>query len=179
MITKGVLNVLKNENWVDEFDLTPAALPRSFVALILYIPLYLMCAKAAVKYNDVVGNVPFVSILIILVLMSLAFPLIAYLLCAVFDKQGNFRPWVIVRNWTLLFVNAGMATGFGLYLIGIMPFSIAYMIGLAFYLGTLAIDIRLAMRVAAFDWMGAVFASILINVTSMMVLFLGLTQILA
>jgi ABC-type multidrug transport system permease subunit len=139
MITQGVLNVLKNGNWQEEFDLTPAALPRSFLALLLYIPLYFICAKAAVKYNDVVGNVPFTSIIIILILMSLTFPLIAYLLCAVFDKQSNFRPWVIVRNWTLVFIIAGMSTGFGLYLIGILPFSVAYMIGLAFYLGTLAV----------------------------------------
>jgi len=77
-----------------------------------------------------------------------------------------------------LFTVAGMTSGFGLYLVGLLPFSVAYMIGLAFYLGTLAMDIRLAVRVADFDWVGGVFAAVLINATSMMVLYLGMVQAL-
>ena len=178
MILNGVIKALKGDAWEEEFDLTRSALPRSFFALLLCVPLYMICAKAVVKYNANTVDAPFLSIAMVLGLMTLAFPLIAYFLCMVFDKQGAFRPWVIVRNWTFLLMVAIMTAGFGLYVIGILPFSVAYFIGLTFYLGTLAIDIRLAMRIAEFDWMGAVFAAVLISMTSMMVLFLGMAQAL-
>ena len=60
----------------------------------------------------------------------------------------------------------------------LIPFSVAFFVGMAAYVATLAVDIRLAMRVADFDWMGAVFAGILISAASMMVLLLGLQEIL-
>ncbi len=178
MIISGIIKVLTGSAWEQEFDLTRRALPRSFIALLLCVPLYMICAKAVVKYNANTVDAPFLSIAVVLGLMTLAFPLIAYFLCMIFDKQGVFRPWVIVRNWTFLLIVAIMTAGFGLYLIGLLPFSVAYFIGLTFYLGTLAIDIRLAMRIAGFDWVGAVFTAVLISMTSMMVLFLGMVQAL-
>ncbi len=184
MILTGIFKVLKpsgqdNKDWQDEFNLSAPALPRSFIAIFLSIPLFILIAKAVVKYNDNSGQVPFFSIALVLALMSLAFPLIAYLLCMVFDKQGAFRPWVIVRNWTYLLVIACIAAGFSLYLFDLFPFSAAYLIGLSLYLSTLAIDIRLAMRIAKFDWIGAVFAAVLISAAGMMVLFLGIAQVLS
>lgn len=178
MILQGVINALGKEDWESEFDLSPKALPRSFLAVALYIPLSFVAARAAVKYNDVVGHVPYLSIAIILILISLTFPLVAYILCSVFDKQESFRPWVIVRHWAILFAWIIVALPFGLYLIGLIPFSVSFFLGMMAYLGTLAIDIRLAMRVAEFDWMGAVFTGILITTSSMMVLLLGMQQII-
>ncbi len=178
MILNGIIKALRGGEWEGEFDLSRPALPRSFIAIFLCIPLYMIGAQAAMKYNDNTGHPPFLSIAIVLLLMSLTFPVIAYLLCMIFDKQSAFRPWVIVRNWTLLLIVTVIAAGFGLYLIGLLPFSIAYFIGLTFYLGILAADVRLAMRIAKFDWMGAVFAAILISMSGMMVLFLGMAQTL-
>ena len=179
MILQGVINALGNEDWESEFDLTPKALPRSFFAVALYIPLSFVAARAAVKYNDVVGHVPYLSIALILILISLTFPLVAYILCSVFDKQESFRAWVIVRHWAILFAWIIVALPFGIYLIGLIPFSVAFFLGMMAYLGTLAIDIRLAARVAGFDWTGAVFAGILITASSMMVLLLGMQQIIS
>lgn len=179
MILQGVINALGNEDWESEFDLTPKALPRSFFAVALYIPLSFVAARATVKYNDVVGHVPYMSIAIILILISLTFPLVAYILCSVFDKQESFRSWVIVRHWAILFAWFIVALPFGVYLIGLIPFSVAFFLGMMAYLGTLAIDIRLAARVAEFDWMGSVFTGILISASSMMVLFLGMQQIIS
>lgn len=178
MIFKGVKDVLGEGDWEKEFDLSPKALPRSFLAILLYIPLSFVVARAAVKYNDVVGHVPYPSIALILILVSLAFPLIAYILCSVFDKLESFRAWVIVRNWSFLFAWVLVAIPFGLYLLGLLPFSVAFFIGMTTYLATLAVDIRLAMRIPDFDWMSAVFAGILISGASIMVLGLGLNQIL-
>jgi len=178
MIFQGVKNALGEGDWENEFDLSPKALPRSFLAVLLYIPASFVVARAAVKYNDVIGHVPYVSIAIILILVSLSFPLIAYILSSVFDKLESFRAWIIVRNWSFLFAWVVVAIPFGLYLLGLVPFSVAFFIGMTTYLATLAIDIRLAMRVAGFDWMSAIFAGILVSTASIMVLGLGLQQVL-
>ena len=178
MILQGVINALGTVDWEREFDLSRKALPRSFIAVALYIPLSFVAARAAVKYNDVTGHVPYPSIAIILILISLTFPLVAYILCSVFDKQESFRAWVIVRHWAILFAWMIVALPFAIYLIGLIPFSVAFFLGMTAYLGTLAIDVRLASRVAGFDWMGSVFAGILITSSSMMVLLLGMQQII-
>ncbi len=181
MIIKGIVKAVKGEdNWQDHFDLTTPALTRSFGALILCLPLFIIITKAVVKYNDnSAGGAPFLAIGIVLGLMSLAFPLIAYLLCMIFEKQSAFRPWVIVRNWAFLCVIALITLGFGLYLLGLLPFSLAYIFGLFFYLSILALDVSLALHIAKFDWAGAVFAAILVTMTSIMILYLGLVQALA
>ena len=72
-----------------------------------------------------------------------------------------------------------MAAAFGLYLLGILPFSVAFFIGMTVYICTLAVDVRLAGQIAEFDWFGAVFAGILISASSMMVLSFGMTQVLS
>jgi hypothetical protein len=179
MIFNGVINALGNKPWDQDFDLTRKGLPRSFIAIALYIPLSFVVARAAVEYNDVPGNVPYMAIAIILVLISLTFPLVAYILCSVFDKQESYRSWVIVRNWSILFAWVLVATPFALYLVGLSPFSVAFFIGMTAYLCTLAIDVRLASRIAGFDWAGSVFAGIIVTATSMMVLLFGMQQILA
>ncbi len=180
MIINGIFKALKGEtNWRDELDLSAPALPRSFLAIVLCIPLYMIIITAVVKYNDNPGIVPFLQINIVLGLMGLSFSCIAYVLCLAFNKQVEFRPWVIVRNWSFLGIIAMIAAGFGLFLLGLLPFSIAYIIGLALYLGTLALDIALATHIAKFDWAGAVFSAILISMTSIMILYLGLMQALS
>lgn len=178
MILNGVIKALGKGNWQKEFNLGPNGLPISFFAVLAYLPFYFICVKAAVKYNAVEGHVPFLAIAMILTLMSLSFPLIAYIFTMLFDRLSVFRPWVIVRNWTMLFVVMAMSLGFGLYLINLAPFSLAYIFGLFLYLATLVVDIRLALRVGEFDWGLAVFAAILINLTAMMILMMGLTQTL-
>jgi len=175
----GTLNALRGRPWEDKFDLSAAALPRSFIAVAAYIPLGLVAAKAAVKYNDNTSTVPYGFITLTLALIALAFPLIAYVLCMVFDKMDRFRPWVIVRNWAILFALMLIAAVLGLYLLGILSFFSAYVVALTLYICTLAIDIRLAWRVAEFDWMGAVFAGILISAATMMVLSLIISQYIA
>jgi len=175
-IFTGALNALLGKPWEASFELSAAALPRSFIAVAAYIPLGLVAARAAVKYNDNTSNVPYGPIAITLGLIALTFPLIAYVLCMVFDKMDRFRPWVIVRNWTILFVLILIASALGLYLVDLMSFFPAYVIALTLYICTLAIDIRLAWRVAGFDWTGAVFVGILISAATMIVLSLAISQ---
>ncbi|PHR60709.1 MAG: hypothetical protein COA43_06090 [Robiginitomaculum sp.] len=179
MILNGIVKVLKGEDdWREEFDLSAPALPKSFIAILLCTPLFMLVTMSVIKYNDNSGDAPFLAILIILGLMSFSFPLIAYVLCMVFDLQAKFRPWVIVRNWSFLVIVGLITIAFSLNLLDLMPFSVAYNIGLTLYLSTLALDIRLAMRIANFDWIGAVFTAILISATCIMILSLGLNQAL-
>jgi len=175
----GAVNALRGKPWEDGFDLSAPALPRSFIAVAAYVPLGLVVARAAVQYNDNTNIIPYGPIAITLTLIALTFPLIAYVLCMVFDKMERFRPWVIVRNWTIMFALMLIAAVLGLYLVGLLPFFPAYVIALMIYIGTLAIDVRLAWRVAEFDWMGAVFAGILISAATMMVLSLVVSQYIA
>jgi len=168
-----------DNEWRRGFDLSVRGFIRSFIAVALYIPLGFVVANSAVKFNDNTDKIPYGSIAITLMLIALVFPLIAYVLCMVFDKMEGFRPWVIVRNWSILIVLILISAVFGLYLIELLPFSAAYVAALLLYLGTLFIDIRLASRVAGFDWIGAVFAGILISTATMMVLLLGVSQNLA
>ncbi len=178
-IFNGVVNALRDKPWEDGFDLSPRGLQRSFNAVAAYIPLGLVAARAAVKYNDNTASMPYGSIAMTLGLIALTFPLIAYVLCMLFDKMDRFRPWVIVRNWTNLFVYAMIAAALGLYLFGVLPFFPAYVLALTLYVGTLAIDVRLAWRIGGFDWIGAVFAGILISTATMMVLLLAISQNIA
>ena len=175
----GAVNALRGRPWEDGFDLSAPALPKSFIAVAAYVPLGLVVARAAVQYNDNTNSIPYGPIAITLTLIALTFPLIAYVLCMVFDKMERFRPWVIVRNWTIMFALMLIAAVLGLYLVGLLPFFPAYVIALMIYIGTLAIDVRLAWRVAEFDWMGAVFAGILISAATMMVLSLVVSQYIA
>ncbi|MBL4853515.1 MAG: hypothetical protein JKY25_04665 [Robiginitomaculum sp.] len=175
-IFTGVINALTGRDWQDDIDVSAPALPRSFLAVAAYIPLGLVVALAVVRYNDNTATPPYQTVALTLTLIGLAFPLIAYILCMLFDKMAAFRPWVIIRNWTILFALIGVAATAGLYLIGLIPFALVYFMGFSLYLGTLAIDIRLASRIAGFDWIGAVFTGILISTATMMILSLGVTQ---
>ncbi len=176
MIIEGVIKALKGEDWESDFDLSPRGLPLSFLAVLAYLPFYFICVKASVTYNAVDGYVPYLAIAVVLTLMALSFPIVSYILCMVLNRMEAFRPWVIVRNWTMLFVIMAMSAGFGLYLIGLIPFGLAYMLGMFIYLSTLVVDIRLARVVAGFDWLTAIFSAILVAATAMMILLLGLTQ---
>lgn len=183
MKLSALISILKNDPDGLPLDqiigLTVQKFRLSFAALLLCIPMFVLITKAVVKYNDNSTKAPYIDVIMVLALMSLSYPLIAYFLTMVFDKQASFKPWVTVRNWAFVWIVGLISAGFGLYLVGLLPFSFAYIFGLGLYLGTLALDIRLAHVLAGFDWAGSVFCAILISVTAIMVLLLGLTQILS
>ncbi len=172
----GVINALMGKEWQQYIDVSAPALPRSFLAVVLYIPLGLVVASAVVHYNDNTATPPYQTIAFTLALITLAFPLLAYILSMLFNKLDSFRPWVIVRNWTILLAIGVLAAISVLYLLGLLPFSLVYFTGFSLYLATLAIDVRLAWRIGGFDWIGAVFVGILISATTMMILSLGVSQ---
>jgi len=96
----------------------------------------------------------------------------------VFDKQDRFRAWVIVRHWSVFFTVFFVALLFGLYLYAGLPFAIVNMVALVAYLGVLAIDIRLAGKIAGFEWGGAVLTGCIIHGMSLTVIVAGVAQML-
>lgn len=171
MILKGIYKALRGGDWENEFNLGQRGLTFSFAALLLYIPCGMLIAKAIVQFNSEGQGEPNYSGVIQTVSgMALTFPLLAWILSYVFQQRDTLQAWLIVRNWTGVLILVTFAAFAGLYLVGLMPFMIVYFAGMALYLTTLAVDIRLAGRVGGYNWTIAVFISILIAISSMMVL---------
>lgn len=163
MIIRGIYQALRGGDWRDEFNLGQTGLALSFGALLLNVPLGILIVNAVVRFNSKGAATPDYANIVQSVLgLSLIFPVIAFVLSLVFQKRDHLQDWLIVRNWTHIVMVALFAAMAGLYLAGLIPFIVVYMTGLGLYLGTLAVDIRLAARIGGFNWMGAIFTAILI-----------------
>ena len=136
-------------------------------------PLYLICAIAASRNSQKDALISSAKFTLIIIVMTMAFPLIAYVICQLMSRMSVFRDWVITRNWTMLAIIAIMSVGFGLYLFGLLPFSAAYSLGISAYLGTLLADICVAQRAANMDWFTSIFTACGIALASLLVLLGG------
>lgn len=177
-IGRGVWFLLSgNPDWRRHFNLRLEGLKPSFIAIVLTWPLYMICAAGAQRQSEQEALVSLSAVVFIVMLMTLTFPVIAYLICQLMSRMDIFRDWVIARNWTMLFVVAGMALGFGLYLLGIASYRFAYALGLTAYLGTLLADIRVAQVAAEMEWMPAIFSACAIALCSLLVLLGGFASV--
>lgn len=166
---KGSVQALKqSDGWNRFFDLNGLGFIISCIAAIITVPLYYVGALATQKERvanlgaEKAGVLPEQAFFVIASLYVLAFLLTALLLSQIFGKKDKFLPWVIVRNWAVFFVALFSAIIFGLCLAGILPYMWASNIVLVLYLGTLAIDILLARKIAGFEWFGAIITGCLI-----------------
>lgn len=178
----GSLRALgRSGDWPKYFDLSRKGFMQSFAALFLTLPCYYVCALAvakerAVRDAEVVAAVPFLPFVIIFTLFALSFSVSVYLISMVFDKQDGFRPWVIVRHWTAFFAVLLAAALFGLYLLGVVPFTAANFTAFALYMGTLLIDIRYAQKIGEFEWGAAVLTGCIITAMGFTILLTGVNQ---
>ncbi len=180
-LLSGCLAALgKREDWEIFFDLSRKGLQQSFIALLLSLPFYYVCAAAVqmhrAKILEETSSLPAAAFFIVLLLYALMFLLVAYILCLVFDRQDRFRPWVIVRHWAVFFSALLAAAFFGLYMAGIVPFMIANIAAFTIYMGTLFIDIRLAKKIAGFDWGAAILTACIITAMGLMMILMGVSQ---
>jgi len=177
----GSLKALgRGEGWEQFFDLSRKGFSQSFIALLLTLPCYYVCALAVAKQRAVVSAepvaaVPLLPFAIIFALYALTFSVSAYLLSLVFDKQDRFRPWVIVRHWTVFFAVLLAAMCMGLTLLG-LPFEIGMFAAFVLYMSTLVIDIRYAQKIAGFEWGAAVLAGCIITAMGFTILLTGVNQ---
>lgn len=160
-------------DWRSHFNFSAQGFRYSFLAIMLSWPLYLICAIAASRNSDQDTLISSAKFTLIIIAMTAAFPLIAYVICQLMSRMSVFGDWVITRNWTMLAVIAIMSAGFGLYLFGLLPFSAAYSLGISAYLGTLLADICVAQRAAHMDWFASIFTACGIALASLLVLLGG------
>ena len=182
----GCLRALgRSDDWESCFDLSKSGFRQSFLALALSLPFYYVCAAAVQKHRvslpgaNPESAIPAAAFIVILGLYAGTFVLSAYILCLVFDKQPAFRAWVIIRHWAMFFAALLAAALLGLFLAGVLPFVIAINIVLGVYLITLAIDIRLAQRIAGFEWGAAVLTGCIITAMGFTVLLMSIAQFAA
>ncbi|MBC6403966.1 MAG: hypothetical protein GDA39_10725 [Hyphomonadaceae bacterium] len=177
----GVIKALgQDDSWPDDFDLTGTGFCRSFFAIFLSVPCYFISAVAIqAERARVLGIDPLYPNMLFFMILApymLMFFFCAYVISVIFERMELFKPWVIVRHWAMFFAALPVTAGFGLYLLNLLPFAVAYGVAMFIYLGTLAIDIRLASRVAGFQWGPAVFIGCFITGMSMAVLLIGALQ---
>ncbi len=177
-IQKGCLKVLgRSQDWPQYFDLSRRGWRSLYFCLPVSMLFYFVCAAAAqtrrARHLEVRPDLPIVPFFLILLLYTLMFALVAYGITMIFDRQDRFRPWVIIRYWTMFFAALIAAIFSGFYLLGILGFIPAMYLVLLVYLGTLAIDIRLAQRIAEFDWAASVFIGCIITGCSLTMVLVG------
>ncbi len=179
---EGCLKALgRAGDWPDNFDLSLSGFRNSFLALLFAVPFYYACAVAiqseqARRPGESMVS-PTAPFFLILAMYSLIFVVCAYILCVVFDKMDRFRPWVIVRHWSIFFAAFAAGTLFLLNLRGFLPFEWVNALALVIYLGTLAIDIRLAQKIAGFEWGAAILAGCIITAMGLTVILVGVSQL--
>jgi hypothetical protein len=159
----------------------PNALFESYIALLLTIPAYYICALAvaaqrAALSGQAAQGFPLPAFVLGALLYGLVFSGGVYLITQI-TRPKAFAPWVILRHWSLFFCALLAACVFGLFLIGVLPFGLANLIGFAAYFATLLIDIMLAKRIGQLGWTGAVMTGCLIKAMELSVLLIGVVQI--
>ena len=181
-LLSGCLKALgRADDWEDHFDFSRKGLQHSFIALILSLPFYYICAAAVQIQRSKLAegeasSLPTTAFFVIWILYAFMFVLCAYIFCLVFNKPDRFRPWVVVRHWTFFFASLLAAALFGLNMAGILPFMPVVYAAFVLYLGTLAIDIRYAQKIAGFEWGAAIFAGCIITAMSLMMILVGVAQ---
>lgn len=182
-LLSGCLKVLgRAPDWEAHFDFSKRGFKQSFLALILSLPFYYVCAAAVRQQHAISSGVeagaslPTAAFVIILGLYALTFVVSAYILAMVFDRLAQFRAWVIVRHWSIFFAAFLAAIIMGLNFAGIIPFAVAIYPVMGIYLLTLAIDIRLAARIVGFEWGAAVLTGCIITAMGLTVLMIGVAQ---
>ena len=182
LLTGCVKALGRNPEWERYFDFSKRALQQSFIAVALSLPFYYVCAaavqnqRATISGAETATSLPAAAFIIILGLYALTFVMSAYIIAMVFDKLATFRAWVIVRHWSIFFAAKMAAIVMGLNLAGLLPFPWAIYPVMGIYLLTLAIDIRLAARIAGFEWGAAVLTGCLITAMGLTILLIGVAQ---
>jgi len=178
----GIFAVLGTwPQWERYFDLSRKGLKISYAVLVLsFAPIWLIIygvqfERARIFEQDVI--LPEVlSFILIVGVWLFSFPMLAYLIGMILDKMDRVRPWMITRNWTVfgLALLAGIA--FGLTTLGLLPFMLANGVLFAAYLGLLAADIRLAQKVAGFNWGSAILIGCVIVAVGMTFVQLSISR---
>lgn len=178
-----------DQDWAKFFDLSEKGFQRSFLTIPLSLPFFYICAAAIHKQQvNLLEQIPEFDgqppsliqplfFVLVFLFYGISFFAIAYFLGKAFQKDESFRPWVIVRHWTFFFMALIAGALFGLSYMDVVSFNAIIPIAFVLYLGTLAVDIRLAQKIAGFEWGAAILAGCMITALGLMVVLIGVTQL--
>ena len=177
----GIFAVLGTwPNWERYFDLSRTGLKKSFVVLALSLaPLWLVVygiqsERARALEQDII--LPEILPYILIVgLWLFSFSVLAYPVGMILEKMDRVRAWTITRNWSVFGLALLAGAGFGLNVLGVLPFMWANGVLFAVYFGLLAADIRLAQKVAGFNWGIAILIGCLIVAVGLTFVQLAIT----
>lgn len=178
----GVIRALRQQaGWDASFNLTRRGFQQSFVAMALTLACYYICVLGLTQFDDApeagIEGIAFMPFVLAAGLYALTFVACAYVFGLLLNCQDRFRPWVIVRHWAVFFDAFIAGLAFTLFLIGVLPYSMAQWIALACYLLVLVIDIQLARVIVGVNIIPAVFIGCIIHTVSLACLFLAVFSI--
>lgn len=184
-VTKSILGVFAVlgtwPNWESYFDLSRKGQKVSFLVLALsLLPLWVVAygiqMERAVRTDTALALPGLMPFILIVGLWLFTFPGLAYLIAMIFEKMDRVRPWTITRNWTVFGLSLVTGAAFGLVYLGALPFIVANGVFLAAYFGVLAADIRLAQKVAGFNWGTAILIACVIVAVGLTFVVLALSR---
>ncbi len=175
----------RDTHWPDYFDLSTKGFRQSFLTIPLSLPFFYVCAAALHKQQvavlsqspeapavmpGLISPAPFV---LIFLTFGFSFSALAYFLARMFQKDEVFKSWVVVRHWTFFFLAFIVSVLLGASYLGVIPFAFVLPFIFMIYLGTLAVDIRYAQKIAGFEWGAAILAGCMITALGLMVVLIG------
>ena len=178
----GIFAVLGTwPNWESYFDLSRKGLKTSYVILALSLaPLWLIVygvqSERARAFEQALSLPSFLAFILVVGVWLFSFPALAYVFGMVLEKMDRIRPWTIARNWTVFGFSVLTGNVFGCVAINLLPISIAFGVLFAAYFGLLAADIRLAQKVAGFNWGTAILIGCVIVAGGMVFVLLAISR---
>lgn len=178
-----------DQNWSNFFDLSENGFRQSFLTIPISLPFFYICAAAIHKQRleilqqnpdfegQLPGLIPPIFFVLVFLFYGISFFAVAYFLGKAFQKDDSLKSWVIVRHWTFFFLALMAGAVFGLSYMGLVSFAAILPIAFILYLGTLAVDIRLAQKIAGFEWGAAILAGCMITALGLMVVLIGVTRL--
>lgn len=108
----GVIAMMSfREGWRGYFDISERGFRRSFLAAFWAVPFFALVLIIQSQLVLGLADDPAQTrtagpgyALILYVVLWLYFPLIAWIFTGAFRLRDGFAPWVVVHNWTLLFL---------------------------------------------------------------------------
>jgi len=177
----GLFAVIGNwPNWESYFDLSRKGLKTSCAVLALSLaPLWMVVygiqseRARALEQDIILPNI--LPYILIVGLWLFSFPVLAYPMGMILEKMDRIRAWTITRNWSVFGLALLSGAAFGLNGLGVLPFMWANGVLFAAYFGLLAADIRLAQKVAGFNWGIAILIGCLIVAVGLTFVQLAIT----
>jgi hypothetical protein len=101
-------------DWTSFYDLTPGGFIRSFFGPAIALPLYVFDAGLVARNMAKTADVPIAALWsagLAHVLDAATFPALIFLLARPLKIVKGYGPFIVVTNWTALFLNAILAAG--------------------------------------------------------------------